>query len=135
DLVAVAAAVGVGQSDDAGETWTWSHEGLHASYCRAVALAEGWLLASASTGPATQQAAVYRRPLDDPQRPFAACGGGSDLPAMFPHNIDTFCLVAAGNLVAVGERHGRVYLSDDAGQSWRTLADALPGVHCLAFAS
>ena len=135
DVIAVAAAIGVGQSTDGGDTWAWSHEGLHASYCRAVALADGWLLASASTGPATHQAAVYRRPIDDPQRPFKPCAGESDLPAMFPHNIDTFCLVAAGNLAAVGERYGRVYLSEDAGLSWRKLADALPGVHCLAFAS
>jgi hypothetical protein len=133
DVVAVAAAVGVGQSVDGGDTWSWSTEGLHARYCRAVALAGDWLLASASTGPATRQAAVYRRPLDDPARPFALCGGGSGLPAMFPHNIDTFGLVAAGNLVAVGERYGRVYLSDDSGGTWHKLAEALPGVYCVAF--
>jgi hypothetical protein len=134
DTVAIAAAIGVGQSSDRGDTWHWSTEGLHARYCRALALADGWLLASASTGPATHEAAVYRRPIDDPERPFAPCGGESGLPATFPHNIDTFGLVAAGNLVAVGERYGRVYLSDDAGESWRKLAEALPGVYCLAFA-
>jgi hypothetical protein len=134
DTVAVAAAVGVGQSSDGGDSWHWTTEGLHAGYCRAVALADGWLLASASTGPATQHAAVYRRPLDDPERPFAPCGGESGLPASFPHNVDTFGLAAAGALVAVGERYGRVYLSEDAGESWRKLADALPGVYCLAFA-
>src|SRR5918995_1243424 len=53
DVVAVAAAVGVGQSDDGGVTWTWSDEGLHAPYCRAAAVADGWLLATASTGPGT----------------------------------------------------------------------------------
>ncbi|HZA00103.1 MAG TPA: hypothetical protein VE575_15185 [Acidimicrobiales bacterium] len=132
--VAVAAAVGVGQSADGGDTWHWSADGLHASYCRAAVLADGWLLVSASTGPATRQAAVYRRPLDDPERPFAPCGGESGLPATFPHNIDTFGLAAAGNLVAVGERFGRVYLSEDAGETWRKLAEDLPGVHCLAFA-
>ena len=68
-----------------------------------MALADGWLLASASTGPATHQAAVYRRPIDDPQRPFEPCAGESDLPAMFPHNIDTFCLVAAGMLGFPGQ--------------------------------
>jgi len=134
DTVAVAAAVGVGQSSDGGNTWHWSTEGLHAGYCRAVALSEGWLLASASTGPATHEAAVYRRPIDDPEQPLVPCGGESGLPATFPHNIDTFGLVAAGNLVAVGERYGRVYLSEDAGESWRKLAEALPGVYCLAFA-
>jgi hypothetical protein len=135
DTVAVAAAVGVGQSSDGGNTWHWSTEGLHAGYCRAVALSEGWLLASASTGPATHEAAVYRRPIDDPEQPLVPCGGDSGLPATFPHNIDTFGLVAAGKLVAVGERYGRVYLSEDAGESWRKLAEALPGVHCLAFAA
>ena len=134
DTIAVAAAVGVGQSSDGGDTWHWSTAGLHAQYCRAVALAEGWLLASASTGPATHEAAVYRRPIDDPEQPLVRCGGESGLPATFPHNIDTFGLVAAGNLVAVGERYGRVYLSEDAGESWRKLAEALPGVYCLAFA-
>jgi photosystem II stability/assembly factor-like uncharacterized protein len=34
----------------------------------------------------------------------------------------------------VGERYGRVYLSEDAGENWRKLAEALPGVYCLAFA-
>jgi hypothetical protein len=134
DTVAVAAAIGVGQSSDGGDTWHWSTEGLHASYCRAVALSEGWLLASASTGPATHEAAVYRRPIDDPEQPLVPCGGKSGLPSTFPHNIDTFGLVASGNLVAVGERYGRVYLSEDAGESWRKLAEALPGVYCLAFA-
>jgi hypothetical protein len=134
DTVGVAAAVGVGQSSDGGNTWHWSTEGLHAGYCRAVALSEGWLLVSASTGPATHEAAVYRRPIDDPEQPLVPCGGESGLPAAFPHNIDTFGLVAAGNLVAVGERYGRVYLSEDAGESWRKLAEALPGVYCLAFA-
>jgi hypothetical protein len=134
ETVAVAAAVGVGQSSDGGNTWHWSTQGLHAGYCRAVALSEGWLLASASTGPATHEAAVYRRPIDDPEQPLVPCGGDSGLPATFPHNIDTFGLVAAGNLVAVGERYGRVYLSEDAGESWRKLAEALPGVHWLAFA-
>ena len=134
DTVAVAAAVGVGQSSDGGDTWHWSTEGLHAGYCRAVALSEGWLLASASTGPATHEAAVYRRPIDHPEQPLVPCGGDSGLPATFPHNIDTFGLVAAGNLVAVGERYGRVYLSEDSGETWRKLAEALPGVHCLAFA-
>jgi hypothetical protein len=136
DTVAVAAGIGVGQSDDRGDTWHWSDDGLHGRYCRAVALAEGWLLASASTGPATTEAAVYRRPLADQQAPFTRCGGeGEGLPLAFPHNIDTFELAAAGPLVAVGTPTGELYLSDDSGASWRTISTALPGVRCLEFAA
>jgi hypothetical protein len=137
-VLAVAAAVGVGQSADGGETWHWSDHGLHASYCRAVAIADGWLLATASTGPGTREGAVYRRPLDDPEAPFARCGGDGDggdsgLPRAFPHNIDTFELAASGPLVAVGTPAGEVHLSDDSGASWRTIATALPGVRCVEF--
>lgn len=138
--VAVAAAIGVGQSDDGGETWTWSDEGLHGSYCRAVAVADDWLLASAATGPGHRESAVYRRPLGDPERPFEPCGWGDArdgkgrLPARFPHLIDTFALVAAGGLVAVGSPTGEVYLSEDSGATWRSLTESLPGVHCVEVA-
>jgi hypothetical protein len=140
DVVAVAAGIGIGQSDDQGRTWHWSDDGLHGRYCRAVAIADGWLLASASTGPATDEAAVYRRPLADPQAPFSRCGvegagNGHGLPRSFAHNIDTFELAAAGPLAAVGTPTGELYLSEDSGATWRTLATALPGVHCLDFSA
>ena len=132
NTVAVAAAVGVGQSSDGGNTWRWSTEGLHAKYCRAVALAEGWLLASASTGPATHEAAVYRRPVDDPEQPLVPCGGTSGLPARFPHNIDTF---GSSRQPGRGGRALRPGLPvRGRRESWRKLAEALPGVYCLAFA-
>jgi hypothetical protein len=131
--VAVAAAAGVGQSGDGGATWTWSTEGFHAPYCRAVTIADGWLLASASDGPGTKRGAVYRRPLDDPKKPFVSCGGQGELPKYFPSNVDTFELVAAGDLVAVGTASGELYLSDDAGAAWRLVNDALPGVRCVEF--
>ena len=139
-VLAVAAGIGVGQSDDGGQTWHWSDDGLHGRYCRAVAVADGWLLASASTGPATTEAAVYRRPLADPAAPFSRCGDASDgdgpgLPRAFPYNIDTFALAAAGPLVAVGTRTGELYLSEDSGATWRTLDAAVPGVHCVAFSA
>ena len=137
-IVAVAAGIGVGQSDDGGETWHWSDDGMHGRYCRAVALADGWLVATASTGPATTEAAVYRRPLAEPEAPFTRCGvdsngNGHGLPRSFPRNIDTFQLAAAGPLVTVGTVTGELYLSEDSGAHWHTVATALPGVHCLAF--
>jgi hypothetical protein len=135
DLVAVAAAVGIGQSDDGGDTWMWSDDGLHARYCRAAAIADGWLLATASTGPGTREGAVYRRPLGDPEAPFTRCGSGGDgdLPAAFPHNVDTFSLAAAGALVAVGTPTGGLYVSEDSGATWRTMPTPVPGVRCVAF--
>jgi hypothetical protein len=130
--VAVAAATGVGQSADGGATWSWSGDGLHATYCRAATIADGWLLVSASTGPGTHKGSIYRRPLDAPDKPFAEVGGDS-LPKVFPHNVDTFELTAAGELVAVGTPSGEVYLSEDSGGTWRVLADALPGVRSVTF--
>jgi hypothetical protein len=134
NVVAVAGATGVGQSNDGGRTWHWSSEGLHASYCRAVTLAEGWLLASASTGPGTREGTIYRRPLDKPEADFVPCGGSGDLPESFPYNVDTFELAAEGELVALGTPSGQVFLSDDAGAHWRLLVDALPGVRSVTFA-
>lgn len=137
DTVAVAAAVGVGQSDDGGDTWRWSDDGLHAPYCRAVAIADGWLLATASTGPASTDGGVYRRPLGDPTAPFTRCGDGSEdgMPASFPHNIDTFALAGADALAAVGTPTGDLYLSEDSGATWCRVGHALPGIHCVEFAT
>jgi hypothetical protein len=137
DLVAVAAAIGVGQSDDGGRTWDWRDDGLHAPYCRAAALTDGWLLVSASTGPGSRQGALYRRPIDDPQRPFMPCGdsGKDDLPAAFTYNIDTFEVAASGDLAAMGTPTGELYLSDDSGATWTIIADSLPGVRCVQFVS
>lgn len=131
--VAVAAARGVGQSPDGGTTWTWSANGLHATYCRSATIADGWLLVSASTGPGTRRGGVYRRPLDSPDAPFESCGDDGGLPKVFPHNVDTFEMTAAEGLVAVGTPTGQVYLSEDSGATWRLLIDALPGVRSVCF--
>ena len=133
-VLAVAAGIGVGQSGDGGGSWHWSDDGLHGRYCRSIAIADGWLLAGASTGPGTTEAAIYRRPLTDPQAPFVRCGGDA-LPRAFAHNVDTGELAAAGPLVAVGTPTGEVFLSEDGGATWHRIAAALPGVHCLAFAA
>ena len=42
---------GLARSQDGGRSWMVTTDGLHASYCRAVAAADGRLLVSASTGP------------------------------------------------------------------------------------
>ena len=133
--VVAAGGDGVGVSLDGGVTWSWSADGLHAGYCRAVAIADGYVLVAASTGPATNHASVYRRPVDAPAKPFEPCGDSTPtgLPAGFKRNIDTFELAAAGEMVAVATPTSELYLSDDSGENWLRINDALPGIRCVGF--
>src|SRR5207247_1570407 len=95
--VVAAAAVGLCVSDDDGATWSVVDEGLHATYCRAVAIAGDTVVVSASTGHQGRQSALYRRPIAGPQRPFERCRDG--LPEWFSDNVDTFCVAADGATV------------------------------------
>ena len=127
-VVLAPGAGGLAITEDGGDTWDLTADGLHGPYCRAAAVAGETVLVSASTGPFTKQAAVYRRPLDG-SAPFERCGGG--LPEWFPSNIDSHCLVARGDLVALGTDRGEVWVSTDAGRSWDRAADGIPPVTCL----
>jgi hypothetical protein len=130
--VLAAAAHGLHESwDDAG-TWTLSARSLHAPYCRAVAVGEHHVFVTASTGPRGGRAAMYRRPLLDPEAPFERCAGG--LPEYFADNIDTACLAAEGPDVAVGTGDGEVYASGDEGSSWELIGRGLPPVRCVGLA-
>ena len=128
--VLAATARGLAQSTDGGDSWDLIDDGLAATYARAVAVAGETVLMSVSTGPDGHRAAIYRRSLHG-GGPFRRSSIG--LPGTFPGNVDTFCLVAEGDLAALGTFAGRVYLSDDAGGSWATVA-AGPPVICLSFA-
>lgn len=128
--VVAATARGLAQSTDGGDSWDVIDDGLAATYARAVAVAGDTVLMSVSTGPDGHRAAIYGRPLHG-GGPFRRTSIG--LPGTFPGNVDTFCLVAEGDLAALGTFAGRVYLSDDAGSSWATVA-AGPPVICLSFA-
>ncbi len=129
-LLLTASALGLAISNDDGESWQFYTEGLHGTYLRAVAVANRMILVTASTGPRTSQAAVYRKPLSDINH-FERCQQG--LPEWFPDNINTFCLVASGSRVVFGTAEGSVYLSSDEGQSWNLVANDLPPVRCVAF--
>ena len=59
-------------------------------------------------------------------------GDDGDLPAAFPHNVDTFSLAAAGALVAVGTPTGGAYVSADRGATWRTRPNPDPRVRSFA---
>jgi photosystem II stability/assembly factor-like uncharacterized protein len=128
--VLAATARGLADSSDGGRSWRFLTEGMHAAYCRAVALAGDTVAVSCSTGPRGGRAALYRRPLDaGPGTPFERCRDG--LPEWFQGNLDTACVAAVGSTVAVGTADGEVFASEDAGGSWERVADGLPQVRCL----
>lgn len=122
---------GLGLSPDRGETWHFHRKGLHGDYLRAVAVAGETILVTASTGPFTNHAAVYRRGVTG-EANFERCRSG--LPDRFSHNIDTFCLAAKGSWVAFGTEEGSTFFSTDEGRTWSEAANDLPPVRCVAFA-
>jgi hypothetical protein len=123
-VLAAAGDGGLLSSADGGASWRRDTDGLHATYCRAVAVAGDTVLITASTGPRTREAAVYRRPLAGGT--FERCRDG--LPEWFAHNIDTGCLAADGDHVVFGTADGRVFESHDAGATWDEAAADLPRV-------
>lgn len=127
--VAVAAARGFGWSDDRGRSWHWTSEGLHAPYCRAVALDGDAAYVTASTGPSTTQAALYRSA--HLGEPFVKCGRG--LPEWFPGNLDTASLTVRGGIVAFGTREGDIWQSRDGGERFEKIAFELGPVTAVLF--
>lgn len=128
--VLAATAHGLAESADAGLTWGYGTAGMHAAYCRAVALAEDTVLVSCSTGPGGGKAALYaRRASADPHAPFERCRDG--LPEWFAGNLDTACVRAAGAMVTIATADGEVFQSEDAGVTWERIAEDLPPVRCV----
>jgi len=126
---AACGAGGLAVSDDAGRTWSMQTDGLHATYCRAVAIGDDTVFVSASRGPRGDHSAVYRWAFGADR--FERCTGG--LPDWFDANIDTFCLAAADGEVALGTGDGRVFRSGNGGSGWEQAAESLPAVRSLAF--
>jgi hypothetical protein len=110
-LLAATGAAGFGRSTDGGSTWTWDHDGLHGSYCRAVAVAGDQVLLTASTGPHHTRGAVFRRRLGGQHR-------WEQVSEPVNGNIDTFWLAAAGEEAAYVTEDGAVWTSDDSGATW-----------------
>jgi hypothetical protein len=127
--VVAATALGLAESSDAGETWRFSTDGLHAAYSRAVALDGDALFMTASTGPRGGRAAVYRRAAGEDT--FDKCSDG--LPEWFAQNIDSHHLAASGGQVVFGAE-GRLFVSDDGGGAWREVGTAYPEITCVAIA-
>jgi hypothetical protein len=118
---------GLARSQDGGRSWRVATDGLHANYCRAVAVADGRLLLSASTGPRPRRAALYRSSIEGDT--FERCEKG--LPEWFNDNIDTGCLALEVTTAAFGTADGRVFVSDDAGDSWTEAAAGMPPITAL----
>lgn len=110
-----------------GHDFDFRTDGLHATYCRAVAVMDDRVLVSASTGPRTGRARLYTCPLwEDDIQPVS-----TGLPEWFDDNVDTHCLAAHGSDLYVG--HGdTVWKSEDRGISWSVAAGGLAKITCLA---
>lgn len=130
NIAAAAAAVGLCISRDGGMTWTVETDGLHASYCSAVAFAENDILVAASTDHFASRGALYRRPVDGTQRLERVAG----LPEWLDGIVDTGCIAARGSTLAVADKGGNLYESVDTGRSWRKRASGLPAVSSVLVA-
>jgi hypothetical protein len=111
NVVVAAAAVGCCRSDDGGVTWRVMADGLHATYCRAIAVTADAVIVSASEGPRGRESALYRRPLEG-HAVFERITDWVD------GNVDTHALDALGDEVVYGTRAGTVWRSDDGGTTW-----------------
>jgi hypothetical protein len=122
-VVMAAAAIGLCTSRDGGMTWDVEQEGMHASYCSAVAFLGDDVLVCASVDHFAAQAAIYRRRVDGHDS-LVAIGGG--LPAWIDGIADTGCIATCGSAAALADRKGNLYVSADTGRSWSRRAGGLP---------
>ncbi|KYC38662.1 hypothetical protein WA1_36420 [Scytonema hofmannii PCC 7110] len=129
DLVLAATAEGLAMSQDRGNSWSFDRTNLHAAYSRAIGVCKETILMTSSTGPRTNKAAIYRRPLKVPGT-FEKCDRG--LPEWFSDNINTGTLATSGNIAAFGTRDGQIFLSNDAGLTWKQIAKDLASIQCFS---
>jgi hypothetical protein len=122
-IVVAAAAIGLCISRDGGETWAVERDGLHASYCSAVALSGDDVLVAASTDHFATQGAIYRRPIDGDGRLVPVTGG---LPRWIHGIADTGCIATHATAIAVADGASNLYVSADGGTTWSRWASGLP---------
>ena len=123
NIVAAASAVGLCMSRDSGATWTIESDGLHASHCSAVAFSGDDIIFSASTDPFAAQGKIYRRPIG-PDGKIVAVEDG--MPAWTDGKADTGCIAANGSAIAVADRAGNLYTSEDYGRAWSCWSTRVP---------
>ena len=123
DIVVAASAIGLCISRDAGATWTIERDGLHASYCSAVAFSGDDILVSASTDHFAAQGRIYRRPIRRDGDTVAVEDG---LPTWINGIADTGCIATNGSTIVVVDRAGTLYLSTEFGLAWSQSSSQLP---------
>ena len=124
--VFAATARGLAQSHN-GHDFDFRTGGLHANYCRAVAVANDRVFVSASTGPSTSKGRLYRGDLwEGPLEPIH-----EGLPEWFHGNLNTHCLILRQGDLYAGFGSA-VWKSEDLGETWEIAARDLPKVTCLA---
>ena len=123
DIVVAAAAVGLCISRDAGATWTVERDGLHAAHCYAIVFSGDDIILSASVDFFAPEGRIYRRPVK-PDGSLAAVEGG--MPAWTEGKVDTGCIAANGSSIAVADRAGNLYGSDNFGRAWSCRSTGLP---------
>lgn len=124
-IVIAAASMGLCGSRDGGATWTITQDGLHASYCSAVAFLGNDILVAASADHFAKEGAVYRRPIDE-EGPLTPVGGG--LPRWMDGIVDTGCIATRASALAVADKAGNLYVSTDGARTWSCCAKALPSM-------
>jgi len=122
-VVMAAAAAGLCASSDGGRTWNVEQDGMHASYCSAVAFAGDDVLVSASEDHFAAQGAIYRRRVDGHDSLVAVSEG---LPVWTNGIVDTGCIATNGSTIALADRKGSLYVAFDAGRNWSRRATGLP---------
>jgi hypothetical protein len=127
-IVVAAAAVGLCISRDSGATWIIERDGLHAPYCSAIAFSSDDILVSASTDHFASQGRIYRRPVK-PDGSLVAVEGG--MPTWTEGIVDTGCIAANGSSIAVADRAGNLYCSDNFGRDWSSRCSGLPSPSCV----
>lgn len=123
EIAIAASAAGLCVSRDAGATWTIERQGLHAYHCSAVALGRNDMFVSAASEQFAQHGAVYRRPIDG-HKPLQPLSGGA--PRWFEGIVDTDCIATRGSIVALIDRSGALYFSNDDAASWSAQCERLP---------
>jgi photosystem II stability/assembly factor-like uncharacterized protein len=127
DIVVAAAAIGLCISRDRGATWTVEQQGLHASYCSAIAFSADDILVAAADDHFASRGAVYRRSINGRHALEPIAG----LPKWLDGITDTGCIAARGSTLAVADKGGHLYVSLDGGSSWLLRDDRLPAISSL----
>jgi hypothetical protein len=123
EIVVAAAAVGLCISRDSGETWEIDTEGLHTTHCYAVAISGDDVFVAVSQDPFAAPGRVYRRSIGS-NGAFEAVGGG--MPAWTEGMVDTHCIATKSSFVAVADKGGNLYSSNDFGRTWSSIRTGLP---------